>query len=487
MLAFSAPVFAVDFTVNLTTDQHDASLADSVCDIDLATAGEQCSLRAAVEQANNLLTRDRILFNLPSNSVITLTELNGGQIQINGDALPNNELQIIGPGANNLTIDGGSGTNRIFSINNHDTNTTAISGVTLTGGNGNNSSGGAIDSEAGVIMLDRVYIYGNNAVIGGGVYTVGLLVIRNSTISENIATGNCGGICSFGTGTAIVNSTVSGNSSGNFGGGICVNGSSNSSLTNVTITNNSARYGGGTAYLAEGSLRLRNTIVASNTVTEGVGPEIYSGGLSSAGIISEGYNLIGDQSGDSDFTNNPVTYQSTDIVDKDPMLDAVLQNNGGPTPIRALLAGSPAIDKGNNSLAIDPLDNSLLITDQRGLSRIVDGNGDNLPVVDIGAYEVQLTPTAATVSVSGRVTTITGTSISSAQVSLMDSQGNTRTTVSNSLGYYLFDDVEAGSSYIITVTAKRFSFNQASQVLNVNEETAEVNFIASPVKRLGIE
>jgi hypothetical protein len=36
--------FAVDFTVNLTTDQHDASTTDGACDIDLAAAGEQCTV-----------------------------------------------------------------------------------------------------------------------------------------------------------------------------------------------------------------------------------------------------------------------------------------------------------------------------------------------------------------------------------------------------------------------------------------------------------
>jgi hypothetical protein len=43
LFTFSTRTFAVDFTVNLTTDQHDASVADNICDIDLATAGSQCT------------------------------------------------------------------------------------------------------------------------------------------------------------------------------------------------------------------------------------------------------------------------------------------------------------------------------------------------------------------------------------------------------------------------------------------------------------
>jgi hypothetical protein len=56
-----------------------------------------------------------------------------------------------------------------------------------------------------------------------------------------------------------------------------------------------------------------------------------------------------------------------------------LANNGGPTRTHALLAGSPAIDRGSNTGA--PAD------DQRGFRRIKDGNGDARAVADIGAFE----------------------------------------------------------------------------------------------------
>ncbi len=66
----------------------------------------------------------------------------------------------------------------------------------------------------------------------------------------------------------------------------------------------------------------------------------------------------------------------------DPKLGA-LAGNGGPTETHALLAGSPAIDKGNNDLA----------TDQRGEKRPFDDpsiapatGGDNS---DIGSFEAQ--------------------------------------------------------------------------------------------------
>jgi hypothetical protein len=59
-----------------------------------------------------------------------------------------------------------------------------------------------------------------------------------------------------------------------------------------------------------------------------------------------------------------------------------LQNNGGPTFTMALLAGSPAIDAGDDSVLGSPL---FLTTDQRGPG-FPRKSGTH---VDIGAFEVQ--------------------------------------------------------------------------------------------------
>lgn len=94
-----------------------------------------------------------------------------------------------------------------------------------------------------------------------------------------------------------------------------------------------------------------------------------------------------------------------------------------------------------------------------------------------------LAPTAATVEVGGRVTTTSGRGIMNVRLSLTDSQGNTRTTTSNSFGYYRFD-VQAGATYILSASAKHYTFSQPTQVLNINNETDQVNFIANSEKRI---
>ncbi len=484
LFTFSTQTFAEDFTVNLTADQHDASLADGVCDIDLATEELECTLRAAVEQANTSFINDRILFNLSANSTIALTTTSGGEIIINN---PFGALEIIGTGANNLTIDGGRGTNRIFFTN---FATVIISGVTLTGGNGTGADsgffgfGGAISAYGGSLTLDSVHVTGNTAFLGsgGGVFFLyGTHRIINSTFSANTADFSCGGFANSGGTLTVVNSTISGNATtgnGSRGGGFC-NGNllvGKTTLRNVTITNNTASIGGG-IFQEANTLNFGNTIVAGNTATSGNGPEIR---FADGTITSAAGNLVGDSTGDSTNTGIAIAYQPTDIRDVNPMLGALTIANGGTTPTQALLVGSPVIDKGLNALAVDPFNSIALGFDQRGTGfpRIRDGNGDGTAIVDIGAFEVQLGATAASVSVSGRVMTAKGRGISKVRVTLADSNGIMRTVFSNPFGFYSFTDVPAGETYIFGVFHKRYRFDQSTQVYTVVEQINDMNFVA---------
>ncbi|HEV7645060.1 MAG TPA: PEP_CTERM-anchored TLD domain-containing protein [Pyrinomonadaceae bacterium] len=100
--------------------------------------------------------------------------------------------------------------------------------------------------------------------------------------------------------------------------------------------------------------------------------------------------------------------------------------------------------------------------------------------VDYLAFEVfkiALIPTAAQVSVSGRVLTSSGNGISNMSVILTDGNGISRTALTSSLGYYQFDEVQAGRSYVVSISSKRYSFNPPSQLLNVREQLEDVNFI----------
>jgi predicted outer membrane repeat protein len=262
--------------------------------------------------------------------------------------------------------------------------------VTLTGstvsGNRAAGSGGGI---SGVTQtLTNSTVRGNSAGAHGGGISAGTVTLTNSTVSDNSAALDGGGIIALtanatrstvsgnsagvvggisATAVELTNSTVSGNSGRNGAGGVsAVRGSIRSS----TIVENFTEGGhtGGVEAIGSERIRVKNSIIANNYSPFGNG-DVF--GL----FTSEGHNLIG--VGTPDFTA-PGDQAGTSGEPLDPMLGD-LRNNGGPTQTHAPLPGSPVIDKGDNAGAP--------ATDQRGVARARDGDGNGSSVVDIGAVE----------------------------------------------------------------------------------------------------
>lgn len=86
-----------------------------------------------------------------------------------------------------------------------------------------------------------------------------------------------------------------------------------------------------------------------------------------------------------------------------------------------------------------------------------------------------VSPSAAGVSVSGRVMTSDGRGLRNARVVLTDSHGLARTVTTSSFGAYQFDDVAAGETYVIGVVSKLYRFS--SQLVTVEDTLTNVNFI----------
>ena len=85
--------------------------------------------------------------------------------------------------------------------------------------------------------------------------------------------------------------------------------------------------------------------------------------------------------------------------------------------------------------------------------------------------------TAASVSVGGRIITQSGGSISRARVTLTDFNGQNRTAITNSFGYFSFDEVPVGATYIFEIRHKRYQF--APQVINVTDAIENLEFVAN--------
>jgi hypothetical protein len=91
-----------------------------------------------------------------------------------------------------------------------------------------------------------------------------------------------------------------------------------------------------------------------------------------------------------------------------------------------------------------------------------------------------LAPTAAGVSVSGRVLTANGQGIRNAVVTLTSAGGETRAVSTGSFGYFVFEQVRVGETYTLSVVSVRFVFSRPSVLLTVVEDVSEMNFVSDP-------
>jgi len=248
---------------------------------------------------------------------------------------------------------------------------------TLTGStvSDNRSAGGGGVSATTATVTNSTIANNSSSAEGGGM-SAATATLTNSTLSGNTALTSGGGIFSVNQLT-MTNSTVSGNLAALRGGGISA---SLATILSCTIVENLASSGGGVDRGSSGTINIRNSIIALNMgPNASLGPDL-TGGLSGA-FVSLGNNLIGNNDGTFGFTDGV----NGDIVGNrlnpiDPLIGP-LKNNGGQTKTHALLAGSPAIDKGDND--------GVPATDQRGVgfARKKDGNFNGVAIVDIGAFE----------------------------------------------------------------------------------------------------
>ena len=93
---------------------------------------------------------------------------------------------------------------------------------------------------SGTVTISGLTIETGNSTVGGGIYNDGTMVLTNSTVSGNFASGvGGGGINNSGTMT-INYSTVSGNFANEVGGGILNDNSGTMTINSSTVSGNRA-------------------------------------------------------------------------------------------------------------------------------------------------------------------------------------------------------------------------------------------------------
>jgi hypothetical protein len=401
LLELSALVLAVPPAVglNLTGGPAAAAQFDVTSNAD-SGAG---SLRDAVAAAAAAAGNDDVVI-APGLDTITLASTIDYPVTADG------ALTIVGNGA---TIAGGA----FIFLNNASTNAVAVDGVTLSkagGGNALNGAGGELTLTNSTVTRDAPggdivntssgdVTVRSSSITNGGVNTsTGTMTIESSTVS-----GDTGDVLNSGSGTQnIVNSLISG------GGSDGINTASGTlNITGTTVTENAD--GGVNSSFAPGAINITNSTVAGNASTgisgtasavtlvystivdngDGAGdPNVDALQLTSFGsvvaLVREGAdncNVVTTTTNGFNYTDDDTClFTGTGDVENgsDPLLGA-LGDNGGPTPTRLPLTGSPLLDR--IPAASCQADGAAgVTTDQRGVTRPQSSG------CDIGAVEVEV-------------------------------------------------------------------------------------------------
>jgi hypothetical protein len=307
--------------------------------------GTGCTLRDAVLLANSNGYGD-IDF---ASGVSSITLSSTGTLELSGTT----GINIIGPGASTVTVNGGGGTSN-FSVFTVDAGVPAsLYGLTISNGNTSGDGGGI--SNSGTLTVVDSTISGNSAANGGGIANSGTLQIAESTVSGNSASSGTaaadgGGVWSSAGTLSVVNSTIAGNS----------------------VSGNAANGDGGGIFVAAGSASLANTVVSANTTN---GADANIGGTFTDG----GGNVIG---GGTNATNNLVGGAGAQIT-----LSALqLSGIGATVQTMIPLPGSPAICAGESANIA-----SGLSTDERGYPLQPTGGYCPAGTVDSGAVQTNYT------------------------------------------------------------------------------------------------
>ena len=198
------------YTVTTLTDDAGGAARNCNDTSQGATPNTGCSLRDAIAAAATVSTSTVTpTINFASSLNLTTSPPGDYNVTTGGTLNISKSMNIQGPGANLLSIDGGKA-DRVFNIA---SGTVSISEVTITNGNNGGNGGGIVN--AGTLTVTNSTISGNSAsggqLYGGGIYNNGTLTVTNSTVSGNFVSGGpSGGIFNYSTLT-LTNSIVDGN------------------------------------------------------------------------------------------------------------------------------------------------------------------------------------------------------------------------------------------------------------------------------------
>jgi hypothetical protein len=390
----SSAASALTFNVTVLTDGVDSNPGDGICEVSVGSG--QCSLRAAVMEANALGGGIHTI-ELGA-SIYELTLLGEDDSALAGDIdILSADITINGSGLD--TVINGNSNNRLFDVFNGRTFT--LNNLTITGGRAATAlqnGGGAIQvSHPGTqLFTNHVVITNNSANVGGALsasFGTDINLFNTTFIdnfTEDLGFTNIFGPAIYCSGCEMVitGSTLTGNDMG--GKAIQITGDGYLAMTNSTMTDNE----GGAIRTENGNAKIR-----FSTFVSGTGQNFSHFSFDDTHVVDIGSSILKTldgsfldncQAGDKPISSgyNIVSDSSCEFsaVGDSEMTDALLADitdNGGPTETFLPAINSPAIDLVPINLCFSS-GNDPLEFDQRGKFR-PDGN-----FCDSGAVELNL-------------------------------------------------------------------------------------------------
>ncbi len=262
---------------------------------------------------------------------------------------------------------------------------------------------------SGTLLDGFTIMHGTGKWIGGYTYGGGLnvsnssLVLKNCIVTENGASDGAGGLQVSNSTITIDNCAFSDNS-GWWGGAITIDGGV-VTIQNSIIDKSSAGYGGAIFITNNSQTTIVNSLVMRTLLRFAQIPAIGIGASSTAtitnntlvanagnGIATNTYATGGSSGGSATIKNNILWDNNDDLVNLTATYSAIEDGDLGEGNISTyplfidpangdyrLQRNSPCIDAGIN--------NGAPLTDFEGDPRPVDGDGDGIEAVDIGADE----------------------------------------------------------------------------------------------------
>ena len=260
-----------------------------------------------------------------------------------------------------------------------------FSNVTFSGNKAKRGAGIFINTGCRSIMTNVTFI-GNMADWGGGLFdnTDNISRITNAAFIGN--TGDRGGgiFNNTDTDSLFTNVLFSGNTAEDGAG--MYNNPNKTAIVNATFSGNSATGRGGGMWSDGGETVVQNSVFWNNQA-EGVTGTITATAVNiNSNIITFTNSLVESSGGSAGWALDPSYVDGGGNIDTDPLFILNIDPSTAPTTTGnlRLQTGSPGIDAGDNSVVTG------VLTDLDGEARIVDGNLDGTPTVDMGAYETPI-------------------------------------------------------------------------------------------------